>query len=66
MMVSYQAAVVRIASEFYFDDVALAELGESDQAVQTLSLFMVCVRSACAEILSVLIVFWWMVTNASF
>ena len=37
MMVSYQAAVVRIASEFYFDDVALAELGESDQAVQTLS-----------------------------
>jgi hypothetical protein len=51
MMVSYQAAVVRIASEFYFDDVALAELGESDQAVQTLS-FVYGVRAerVCRDI----------------
>ena len=37
MMISYQAAIVHIASEFYFDDVAFAKLSEQDQAVQTLS-----------------------------
>lgn len=51
MMVSYQSAIVRIASEFYFDDAAFSKLGESDQAVQTLS-FVYGVRAerVCRDI----------------
>lgn len=51
MMVSYQTAVVRITSEFYFDDVVFAKLSEQDQAVQTLS-FVYGVRAerVCRDI----------------
>lgn len=51
MMVSYQAAIVRVVSEFYFDSIDFAELSESDQAVQTLS-FVYGVRAerVCRDI----------------
>lgn len=37
MMVSYQAAIVRVVSEFYYRDADFDKLSMDDQAIRTLS-----------------------------